>query len=262
MGLAISLAFGPGVAHAGTTFVNVGVTTMLDYVWVDHGTAMTNPGIVAFPLGNAYGYVDSGLIHTSGTALSGSAHEESRSWAFVSYTTNLYFTGPGNGVMESANLWVDGTTTILGNAMYDNAVNFTVGVYNTQFESVACSGGDYIGPPYCGMANLTNGLLVTSPVWVQTYRPVTVQLGMDLHLSAGGDFGGGEAQADYSETLSFNPYGPAFNLPDGYTVNSDDGLIVDNHFVGWPAGSSAPEPATGMLLLPALMALAAFRARR
>jgi PEP-CTERM motif-containing protein len=61
---------------------------------------------------------------------------------------------------------------------------------------------------------------------------------------------------DFSHTLSFAASGPVFNLPTGYTVNSVDGGIVDNHFVT----STVPEPGTLILLGAGLLGMAgAFR---
>jgi hypothetical protein len=39
-----------------------------------------------------------------------------------------------------------------------------------------------------------------------------------------------------THTFGFSSSGPVFNLPDGYTVNSVSGNIVDNHYVGVLAG--------------------------
>lgn len=60
--------------------------------------------------------------------------------------------------------------------------------------------------------------------------------------------GNAQALTSFGETLSFPDVGPVFNLPDGYTVNSVSGLIVDNRWVG-VLQATVPEPSTLVLLL-------------
>lgn len=55
--------------------------------------------------------------------------------------------------------------------------------------------------------------------------------------------GTANASADFAHTAGFSTSGPVANLPLGYTLNSLDGTIVDNHFVG------VPEPSTVILSL-------------
>jgi hypothetical protein len=47
---------------------------------------------------------------------------------------------------------------------------------------------------------------------------------------------------DFSHTLTFATNGPVFNLPEGYTVNSDSGGIIDNRWV-------IPEPSSFVVFL-------------
>lgn len=91
-------------------------------------------------------------------------------------------------------------------------------------------------------------LLTTDTVNILVGRPFTLglQLGASAsglalitHLSAEGD-------ASFADTLSFPTSGPVFNLPNGFTVNSADGLIVNNNWVGAPA--AVPEPTSLALL--------------
>jgi hypothetical protein len=55
-----------------------------------------------------------------------------------------------------------------------------------------------------------------------------------------------EGFSNFTNTFSFARSGPVFTLPDGYTVNSPSGMIVDNHFI--------PEPPVIALLAPVLSA--------
>lgn len=55
------------------------------------------------------------------------------------------------------------------------------------------------------------------------------------------------SNADFSNTFSFATSGPVFNVPDGFTVNSAQGNIVDNRFVG-AQQTIIPEPSSLALL--------------
>jgi hypothetical protein len=74
------------------------------------------------------------------------------------------------------------------------------------------------------------------------------------------------ASASLMHTISFATDGPLFVLPDGLTLNTPDGLIVDNRFV--PDGATAPvptavlEPSTLALFALTFPILGAFARRR
>lgn len=64
------------------------------------------------------------------------------------------------------------------------------------------------------------------------------------------------AVADFGSTLSFNPDGPVFVLPAGYSA--DGSGVVNNRWIGAPAGPPGPLPEPGSLALAGLgLALAA-----
>jgi hypothetical protein len=54
------------------------------------------------------------------------------------------------------------------------------------------------------------------------------------------------AFADFSHTAGFDPSQPVLILPNGYSAYSDDGSIVNNHFVA-PNTSTIPEPSSLVL---------------
>ncbi|MFL5242838.1 MAG: PEP-CTERM sorting domain-containing protein, partial [Gemmataceae bacterium] len=83
------------------------------------------------------------------------------------------------------------------------------------------------------------------------------RLTLELFIRVQGDAGGfstsfdaiSDSLVDFSHTVTFATHGPVFNLPDGYSANSDEAQITDNRFVSStvaPAG--VPEPASLTIL--------------
>jgi hypothetical protein len=117
-------------------------------------------------------------------------------------------------------------------------------------------------------------VVAASPPW-----PVTVgepfEIGMDLTTSAFaflGSSGQGSGGAEHNFATAFSDFfntaglwdgGPLFNLPQGYTAHSLDGLVVDNRLVlpGSGGGGPAPVPAPPTLELFLLGAAAALAPR-
>jgi hypothetical protein len=86
----------------------------------------------------------------------------------------------------------------------------------------------------------------SKPISVPLDNPVRLRLMAGVQaVSAGGR----QTTADFSQSLTFPTTGPVFLLPDGFTVNSESGLIVDNQWLGGPAQTSPiPEPSSLALL--------------
>ena len=113
------------------------------------------------------------------------------------------------------------------------------------YGAVSNNGGN---PTYSGTDDLTsfNGnKIVTSPTFSV---PVNTPFSIELLLSAATFIQGWEnetwdqvANSDFGDTLTFVTDRPVFNLPAGYTVNSNDAHIYNNSY-------SVPEP-TGLLLM-------------
>jgi len=66
--------------------------------------------------------------------------------------------------------------------------------------------------------------------------PFAVRMYMESDVGVSDSWSAGNATSasDFSNSLSFIEGAPVFDLPAGYTVNSIDGNIVDNQFVGAP----------------------------
>lgn len=66
--------------------------------------------------------------------------------------------------------------------------------------------------------------------------------------------------ADFADPFSFPSSGPVINLPQGLTVNSTEGMITDNQFVGNPA--AVPIPAAVWLFGSGLLGLIGIARRK
>ena len=104
--------------------------------------------------------------------------------------------------------------------------------------------------------------VVSSLVTVPTGVPIPIGIGLDGDASTGECFSfcGDTLFSDvnFIDTLSFNPNGPLFNLPDGFTVNG--ACVVDNNFICGES-AAAPEPGPFALMGVGLVALGLLRRR-
>jgi hypothetical protein len=211
--------------------------------------------------------------------------------ASASATFNDFIiTGPGGSVAGSANFTLSGAfettaniadsignTLVLGGAQIEVGVSGSMpgmsfsGLFDQQ------SGANGQGPT--GFISGGNGVFAgdsapTGFTTAMTELPVgtlfSVSLGLGTTAFASWGSGGGAegelttvdltALSDFSNTFTFATTGPVFNLPDGYTVNSVSGDIVNNRFVGGPAAT--PEPPALIMLGSGLLSLAVFLRRR
>ncbi len=92
------------------------------------------------------------------------------------------------------------------------------------------------------LAGFTGDNEVSSGVF---YLPTNTPVGLSIAVRVGencrGDISGTDLEhvvsifadgvSDLSHTVSFPSAGPVFNLPDGFTVNSESGLIVNNRYL-------------------------------
>jgi len=109
--------------------------------------------------------------------------------------------------------------------------------------------------------NPTDATLTTRGGTVPTNvaLPYNLTLESSVQLSwVGGKNVDLQVSADAIHTLTFPTDGPVFDLPPGFTVNSDDGTIVNNQFVG----AAVPEPSTLSALLSGFAGIGGLAWRR
>ncbi|HUJ48558.1 MAG TPA: hypothetical protein VLW25_00100 [Bryobacteraceae bacterium] len=126
--------------------------------------------------------------------------------------------------------------------------------------------GDFSG--FTDSASLLAGTILTTPEFsLPVGQPITVTLFAGVSAGSGWilcsvDCNGGSTSVDFTalDTFGLPLSGLLFDLPDGYTVNSIDGLIEDNHFVG--GTSAVPEPSNLPVLLLSFAAVCFWGFRR
>lgn len=98
----------------------------------------------------------------------------------------------------------------------------------------------------------TSAVVTTPTLFLLTNTPQTLNITLDLLAEA--PFAG-FANLDYGHTVSFSNSGPAFNVPQGLTVEAPGLDVFNNHWVDPRAAAAVPEPGTFSLLGGVLLAL-------
>lgn len=209
---------------------------------------------------------------------------------------DLVFSGPGATVETSLNLEIGGTLSASVNQ--GNTHTQVTGQAQVQVKGNVCDefGGAIFS--FAGTRTVTerhygenslvrdeipsSGILATIPLSgtaVVTAGPFTVPTGVPLQLelwmaqstlgivSMGpgpgpNPSGSGVGKALYGNTLSLPVGGPVFDLPSGYTANSQQGGITDNNDVPEPAPAIPGLGTLGVLTLVGVLAIAGKRANR
>ncbi len=154
---------------------------------------------------------------------------------FVTASLNLHLTG-SLGAVAGANAYA-GAYLRVGGGWFEGFINPCVSTLPNQG---GCGGGAFPEFYTTGIFQSVTGSpagttidgIFSSPTHTfATNTPFSVELSMEVVANA---VGGSSAFADFFHTLTFSTDGPVFSLPPGFTVNSVDGGIVDNHVAPVP----------------------------
>lgn len=142
---------------------------------------------------------------------------------------NLQLTGTMNSFVNGLNFGDSGFVVLLVDAL---------GWYSDQ-----SGGGGFLASLPMGLSGVNmvlsrtiTGVRPGVPVALETYIAATTTV-----------HGNGTAFSAFGNSLHFVTDGPVFTVPDGITVNSDQGGIVDNRY-SLPGTGAVPEPATLSLI--------------
>jgi hypothetical protein len=230
------------------------------------GTAVYGPCADQFSRGTAQAIASIGHVGATAhhTAFGGSIPA---GHAAATYEDQVVFSGPSGGSIPvalnrvlSGQLVSNPDVAQLGIAVSINHV--FVGTFTQMLVNggtVVCDNNGFIGLSAC--KDSYSDRIVTSTINVPV--GVFVDIGLSIEASVGGAAPGSSA-VEFLNSLDFVGGSDLFNLPDGYTANSETSFIVDNRFVPDTGGGPAnvPVPATTPLLMAGLAALAWTRRRR
>ncbi len=210
---------------------------------------------------------------------------------------DIIFSGPTASVTAALNLALAGSLSASASASGSFQYG-AEGVANVHFEGFLTDNdqfdfgfdgsmennqwnGNYVSGTSCflrsGLFGDISGCstpvgLVSSTVGTDSFEvPTGVPLMLQMTLSTDAGVGGyvngtGSAGAtggaNFIDTVSFPFSGFVFDLPDGYTVNSVEGQIVNNQFVGVESTSEVPEPASWPVLVAGIGAIVLVRRRK
>ena len=241
--------------------------------WTRGGTAAAGYGTLMVNSFADYLNIREGFPLSSG---SGAGAQESSNF----FLDNLVITGPPGNILVSFNFAISGGVFADngGSPYFQSNAGATARVINLQ-SSFGGFGVDLGGISVDGYGNRSaTGIFSTFPAnSVGTYVGTTPSiltfagdsaiqfwLGLDtgagVYVGHGAGRGSAYGSSDFSHTFGFPTSGPVANLPEGYSLNSTDGYIVDNRFIG--PTQPIPIPATYAMLLVGLGLLGFVERRR
>ncbi len=229
-------------------------------------------------VGTAVGYVATNIAKASPGRVGVSSATEGRGSGSVgsaSAKTSGTFTilGPGSTVSGSLNLGIEGSVGVdvsagpgAPSAAASMAVSFAIGGGGSGNAYVSLSDSPNQEPTlrYLQSINVFDGTQLPGQqsAWNFNYTTPTYQLAVgtpiafELTAQATAGVGSGinpellsRAGSLFGNTISLSTGGPVFNLPDGYTVVSEDFGIVNNFFTPVPLPASAWMLLTGVIVL-------------
>lgn len=143
------------------------------------------------------------------------------------------------------------------------------GTLHRDVSSFGCVGCVFIQESSSGIFDgFTSAATLLTPIF--DAAPVAVPFSLDVELSVrsfvlyGAPFFvnpgmmSASSATNFANTVSFPTVGPVFNLPAGYTVDSVNGMIVNNRWTGG-GEASVPEPSSLFLLCSGLVGLVLWR---
>jgi hypothetical protein len=187
------------------------------------------------------------------------------------FLDDLVITGPPGNILVSFNFVISGSigATIESTgptAFYQSSARVKARVINLQssfggsgFElgemNVDAAGNVARTGIFGSFPVNSDGMaLGTTPAITTFAGDTAIQFWLGLETSAaalvgfGAEPGRANGYAAFNDTFGFPTSGPVANLPEGYTLNSLDGHIVNNRFVG---AAAVPEPSSLVLVLVA-----------
>ena len=188
---------------------------------------------------------------------------EASSSALARFTVDdLIFSGPGSFVNVYMLFLIDGSVSVDGTAGAgaNGIINFTnhsgSSVYG-GFQGCVASGCGPFGTYLLDFSNTNHAIVRTPTFTVPTGQPINWLMQLSVSAGAGNINTGqqGSALASFENTFSIPTTGVVFGLPAGYTVNSAEAQILDNHWVGGNS-SNVPEPSSETLFGIALVGMA------
>jgi len=182
------------------------------------------------------------------------------------YSDAFVFTGPGTTVNVSLNLGFGGSINADNNGFASiNARTFIHGnlvgqLFHDVFLGVTdvCAVSLFSGLPGGTCSDTYNTILTTGSITVPVGSVVFVELLLETASAA---VAGGSSHVSFGNSLDFITGADLFNLPEGYSVNSESSFVSNNRFRP-ERPPSFPEPGSTALIGIALLAMMAGARRR